>query len=142
MISDLIYIWITYQKKFRKFLTKNSEMLLYPLHSTIAAQKVKFSIKYFFSKCDLIGRKLRSWSHLLKKSLMENFIFCAVYVPSNLVTCRQPSWEGITPPSPVYLKHTLWVAVQKSLMFLDKFTYWWLSLESVIKLCNIGSKRI
>ena len=24
-------------------------------------------------------RKLRIWSHLLKKSLMENFIFCAVY---------------------------------------------------------------
>ena len=23
--------------------------------------------------------KLRIWSHLLKKSLMENFIFCAVY---------------------------------------------------------------
>ena len=24
-------------------------------------------------------RKLQIWSHLLKKSLMENFIFCAVY---------------------------------------------------------------
>ena len=31
----------------------------------------------FFSKCDQIRRKLRIWSHLLKKSLMENFIFCA-----------------------------------------------------------------
>ena len=27
---------------------------------------------------DQIRRKLRIWSHLLKKSLMENFIFCAV----------------------------------------------------------------
>ena len=27
-----------------------------------------------------IGRKLRFWSHLLKKFLMENFIFCAVYL--------------------------------------------------------------
>ena len=35
------------------------------------AQEMKFSIKDFFSK-------LRIWSHLLKKSLMENFIFCAV----------------------------------------------------------------
>ena len=26
-----------------------------------------------------ILRKLRIWSHLLKKSLMENFTFCAVY---------------------------------------------------------------
>ena len=43
------------------------------------AQKMKFSIKDFFSKCDQIHRKLRIWSHLLKKSLMENFIFCAVH---------------------------------------------------------------
>ena len=28
----------------------------------------------FFSKCDQIRRKLRIWSHLLKKPLMENFI--------------------------------------------------------------------
>ena len=33
----------------------------------------------FFSKCDQI-RKLQIWSHLLKKSLMENFIVCAVIV--------------------------------------------------------------
>ena len=43
-----------------------------------AAQKMKFSSKNFFSKCGQIRRKLRLWSHLLKKSLMENFIFCAV----------------------------------------------------------------
>ena len=40
--------------------------------------QVKFSIKDFFSKCDQIRRKLRIWSHLLKKSLMESFSFCAV----------------------------------------------------------------
>ena len=39
---------------------------------------MKFSIKDFFSKCDQIRRKMRIWSHLLKKFLMENFIFCAV----------------------------------------------------------------
>ena len=39
---------------------------------------MKFSIKDFFSKCDQIRSFLRIWSHLLKKSLMENFIFCAV----------------------------------------------------------------
>ena len=32
-----------------------------------AVQKMKFSIKDFFSKCDQIRRKLRIWSHLLKK---------------------------------------------------------------------------
>ena len=36
-------------------------------------KKMKFSIIDFFSKCDQIR------SHLLKKSLMENFIFCAVF---------------------------------------------------------------
>ena len=41
-------------------------------------KKFKFSIKDFFSKCDQIRYFLWIWSHLLKKSLMENFIFCAV----------------------------------------------------------------
>ena len=42
------------------------------------AQEMKVSIKDFFSKYDQIRRKLRILSHLLKKSLEENFIFCAV----------------------------------------------------------------
>ena len=37
-----------------------------------------FSIKDFFSKCDQIQKKLRICSYLLKKSLIENFIFCEV----------------------------------------------------------------
>ena len=41
-------------------------------------KKMKFFIKDFFSKCDQIRRFLRIWSHLRKKSLMKNFIFCAV----------------------------------------------------------------
>ena len=39
---------------------------------------MKFSISNFCSKCDQIRKKLRIWSHLLKKSLMENFTFCVV----------------------------------------------------------------
>ena len=35
---------------------------------------MKFSIKDFFSSF------LRIWLHLLKKSLMENFIFCGVFL--------------------------------------------------------------
>ena len=42
------------------------------------AQKMKFCIKVFFSKCDQIRSLLPIWLHLLKKFLMENFIFCAV----------------------------------------------------------------
>ena len=40
---------------------------------TNTAQKIKLFIKDFFSKYDQM-----IWSHLLKKSLMENLIFCAV----------------------------------------------------------------
>ena len=39
------------------------------------AQKMKFSIKDFFSKCD---GNCGILSHFLKKSLMENFILCTV----------------------------------------------------------------
>ena len=44
----------------------------------LTEQKLKFSIKDFFSKFDQIRSFLRIWSHLLNKSLMENLIFCAV----------------------------------------------------------------
>ena len=43
---------------------------LFEVWRSLNAQKMKISIKDFFSKCD---------PHLLKKSLMENFIFCRVY---------------------------------------------------------------
>ena len=47
------------------------------IEKDITEQKMKFSIKDIFSKCDQIRSFLRIWSHLLKKSLTENFIFCA-----------------------------------------------------------------
>ena len=50
------------------------------------AQKTKFSVKDFFSKCDQIRSFLRIWSHLLKKFLMENFIFSTVIESWN--TCK------------------------------------------------------
>ena len=42
------------------------------------AQKMKFSIKDLFSKCGQTQSFLRIWSHLLKKSFMKDFSFCAV----------------------------------------------------------------
>ena len=54
---------------------------------------MKFSIKDFFTKCDQIRSFLRIWSHLLKKSLMEDFIFCAMF----------SSWHLIIPSQ--YWKH-------------------------------------
>ena len=53
--------------------------------STITVQEMKFAIKDFFRKYDQIRRNLRIWSHLLKKCLMENFIFCAVNDQAKLI---------------------------------------------------------
>ena len=39
---------------------------------------MKQSIKDFFSKYDQIRCFLQNWSYLLKESLMENFILCAM----------------------------------------------------------------
>ena len=47
---------------------------------------MKFSIKDFFSKCDQIRSFMRIWSHLPKKSLMENFIFFAVIITKSTVS--------------------------------------------------------
>ena len=58
------------------------------------AQKMKFSIKDFFSKCDQIRRKLRIWSHLLKKPLMKKLHFLCSGTESLIkahVFCRQVS---------------------------------------------------
>ena len=44
----------------------------------VTAQKMKFSVKNFFSKCDQIRSFLQTGSYLLKKSSMENFLFCTV----------------------------------------------------------------
>ena len=53
-----------------KYKCKDLQWILY--------KKMKFSIKDFFSYCDQISSFLRIWLHLLMKSLIENFIFCAV----------------------------------------------------------------
>ena len=50
---------------------------------------MKFYIKDLFSKCDQIRSFLEVWSHLLKKSLMENSIFCAV------LEIGKTNWSGI-----------------------------------------------
>ena len=51
--------------------------ILHTLNSRSNAQKMKFSIKDFFNKCDQMRSFLRIWSHLLKKSSMKNFFFWA-----------------------------------------------------------------
>ena len=60
---------------------------------------MKFFIRDFFTKCDQICSLLRICSHLLKKSLKENFIFCAVVLEEDergcdywLILCQRSNW--------------------------------------------------
>ena len=77
------------------FLLKNVYMIYLYFHSfllkTTTAQKKKFFIKDFFSKCDKMHRKLWIWSHLPKKFLIGNFIFLCSEL-SGLVC----SWNSLT----------------------------------------------
>ena len=61
-------------------------ILILSHYQLLQCKKMKFSIKDFFSKHDQIRSLLRIWSHLLKKSLMENFIFCVVLMLK--ILCR------------------------------------------------------
>ena len=66
---------------FKTFFTSGftrESVTLPELTTTSESNITKFSIKDFFSKCDQIRRKLQISSHLLKKLLVENFIFFAV----------------------------------------------------------------
>ena len=49
-------------------------------------------VKDFFSKYDQIRRKLWIWSYLLKKSLMENFVFSAVCHTESVHLFRRILW--------------------------------------------------
>ena len=66
---------VLFDRSFSSFFLKiyrNYSKILRMIRSSNTARKTKFSFKDFFSNF------LRIWSHLLKKSLMENFIFRAV----------------------------------------------------------------
>ena len=56
------------------------EKIRIKIHYFTTAQKLKLFIKELVIKCDQIRRFLRTWPHLMKTSLMENFISCAVLV--------------------------------------------------------------
>ena len=80
------------------------------------AQNMKFSIKDFFSKYKQIRSLLRIWSHLLKKSLIENFIFCAVIFEIGVFE----SWVCIVPET-CHLKKKLNKLFQLLLAFIQSF---------------------
>ena len=80
---SLIYIMLKFSK-LSHIKALDIEFWVFLYNTSFTVQKMKFSIKDVFSKCDQTRsfRSFRSflqiWSHLLKESLMENFIFCVV----------------------------------------------------------------
>ena len=83
---------------------------------------MKFSIEDFFSKFDQIRRKLQIWSHLLKKSLMENFIFCAVthWTIISFLTTRL--WDSL--PFTFSIFSACWAKWWHCLIISKAFTLW------------------
>ena len=76
------FIWVLWTLHERKLFFKSIES------SVCTAQKMKLSCMDLFSKCDQIRSFIRIWSHLLKKSFIENFIFCVVKLFINWITPR------------------------------------------------------
>ena len=68
---------------YEPFLSRVSNMI--DVKIKLALQKTKYSINDFFGKCDKIRSFLRIWSHLMKKSLMDKFIFYAVILSGKSV---------------------------------------------------------
>ena len=66
------------------------------------------------SKCDQIWSSLPIWSHLLKKSLMENLIICAVKKNYEVIT-----WQALNP----------------------KYTFLLLFLEVYLEPCQVSVKE-
>ena len=74
-------MWIKKQHNLSKNkLCSSSQKFSAYILALIQAQKMNFSVKNFFSKCEHIRIKLRIYSHLLNKFLTENFIFCVVNI--------------------------------------------------------------
>ena len=79
---------------------------------------MKFSIKDFFNKCDEIRSFLRIWSHLLGRSLMENFIFCDAKACLIFVSFIQTAVQNLVKSipldsilgSPIYLEYQILVS--------------------------------
>ena len=65
-------------------------MQVLPTPQEDSKQKNNYNpFKDIFSKCDQIRSFLRIWSHLLKKSLMENFIFFGSVIQRNFLLDRK-----------------------------------------------------
>ena len=89
----LHYIYIWYFRQLRLLISLCISWIFeWTIYTT---QKTKFSIKNFCSKSDHMHCSLRIWSHLLEKSLIGNFLFCAVIIVASIQTMSKVyEWTG------------------------------------------------
>ena len=91
------------------------------LLAQINAQKMNFFVKNLFTKFEHIRIKLQIYSHLLNKSLTENFIFCVV----NIIGFTTESCKFFFKPncqSLVYFTSiNTWHRLVSSLLFRNQF---------------------
>ena len=123
-------IWIKKQHGFSKnHLFSSSQSFSVYLLAQINAQKMNFFVKNLFSKCEHIRIKLRIYSHLLNKSLTENFIFCVV----NIIGFTTESCKFFFKPncqSLVYFTSiNTWHRLVSSLLFRNQFLAYSKGLE-------------
>ena len=107
-------------------------LLMFMLYT---AQKMKFSIKDFFSKCDQIRSFLRILSHLLKKFLIKNFIFCAVILEVMIwpLPPLLPSNESASCNLDETLEHQIFIRT-----FLNQSSPWLLLFHIYQYLCSFN----
>ena len=111
---------LTQRKNTRSTSTINTLKQRSPCHFYYTSQKMKFSIQDFFSKCNQIQRKPRIWSQLLKKSLTENFLFCAVLVKKQTMACNFLNSLQASVPTLYHLK-TLENPRDEAICFLYRY---------------------
>ena len=119
-------------------ISKNSS-LTFPI-----AQKMKFSIKDFFSKCDQVHRKLLIWSLLLNRSLIGIFIFCAVFMAEVPIiwrakndvvsTWQEPSpWQLKKITSSLTARECEKIIIHSLLLFLPVNNHWHIKQTTFVK---------
>ena len=128
------------EKKLNARRDRLASVELMSLLRSYTVPKMKFSIKKFFSKYDRIRSFLRIWSHLLKKSLMQNFIFCTVIFRINFwIFLQSDKTKYSTVDGRGYPMRNWCVrSTKKALEFLKQFT-WESGLPTLASFLNFST---
>ena len=96
--------------------------------TTITVPKMKCFIKDFFSKCDQIGSFLRIWSHVLKKSLMENSFYAVYNTHERSIVCSESVMSSLC-WSLIFVLILSWWSLISEKLFLSVSNDWDTSVD-------------